>query len=383
MRRVPGVIDSGHRLRSAVVCAVAIGVVGAMALASCARTGRLRDAGSASTLPTATPTATGTGTGTAATGTAVAPAAPPSTITALLALGRPIVLAHTGGENEFPGSTMFAFGESVRAGVDMLDLNVVLTADDQLVVQHDLTVDRLTEATGAVADSTAAQLALLDDAYWFTADGGGHDEPEADYIYRGVRTGSKPPPAGYTADDFAIPTLAELIRRHPGLTLNIELKDTGERGARAAAVLATVLHELGRADAAVVTSFDDATVDAFRAAAPDVETSPGLSATAAWVLSGTPLPAGMRILQLPPEFNGLAVITPQSVAAAHRAGYLVWVWPNDRALENAAGYDGFLAEGVDGLNINFPGAGVEAVQRFGPTRPTPPDVAPPTLAITT
>ncbi len=335
----------------------------------------LATAAAAPTSTTATSTTAATHSATGAVGGASGhtaagnrePPAPPSTIAGLLALGRPIVLAHTGGEDEFPGSTMFAFGESMRAGVDMLDLNVVLTADDVLVVQHDLTVDRLTEMTGAVADMTAAELARLDDAYWFTPTGSGHDEPAEAYVYRGVRTGQRPPPPGYTADDFAIPTLEELIRRYPTVTLNIELKDTGGRGAAAAAVLAGVLRTLGRADAAVVTSFDDATVDAFRAAAPGVEVSPGLAASAAWVLDGTPLPAGMRILQLPPEFNKIAVITPQSLAAAHDAGYLVWVWPNDSDLENGASYDRFLAEGCDGLNINFPAAGVAAVGRFAAT----------------
>ena len=71
---------------------------------------------------------------------------PPATVADLLALGRPIVLAHTGGEDEFPGSTMFAFGESMKAGVDMLDLNVQLTHDGVLVIQHDDTVDRTTTA---------------------------------------------------------------------------------------------------------------------------------------------------------------------------------------------------------------------------------------------
>ena len=58
-----------------------------------------------------------------------------------------------------PGSTMYAFRSSVAAGVDVLDLNVTLSADDVLVVQHDLTVDRTTNGTGAVAELTFAELA--------------------------------------------------------------------------------------------------------------------------------------------------------------------------------------------------------------------------------
>ena len=43
---------------------------------------------------------------------------------------------------------------------------------------------------------------------------------------------------------------------------------------------------------------------------------------------------------------------------------MIWVWPNDRALENAAAYAELLARGVDGLNINDPAAGVAAVEAF-------------------
>ena len=72
-----------------------------------------------------------------------------TTIDDVLALGRPIVLAHNGGEDVHPSGTLFAFGESMKAGVDMLDLNVQLTADGVLVVQHDLESPARRTAKGA------------------------------------------------------------------------------------------------------------------------------------------------------------------------------------------------------------------------------------------
>ena len=112
------------------------------------------------------------------------------------------------------------------------------------------------------------------------------------------------------------------------------------------------------------TSFDDEVVTHFHGLLPAVELSPGLDATTAWVLSGTPLPDGMRVLQLPPQFNGLVVITPELIATSTAAGYPIWVWPNDRSLENVASYTTFLQQGVVGLNINFPSEGVAAVADF-------------------
>lgn len=300
----------------------------------------------------------------AATTTSTIPAPPPrpATVDELLNLGRPIVLAHTGGEDQYPGSTLFGFAESVADGADMLDMNVLLTADGVLIVQHDLTVDRTTNGTGALADLTYEEVAALDNAYWFTAECGVcTDQPAEAYIYRGIRTGEQPAPEGYTADDFAIPTFRELVERFPDLPLNIEIKGEGQPALDAAQVLADELVELGRVEASVVASFDDAVVAAFHELLPEVEVSPGLTLLSAWVLDGTALPEGMRILQIPPTFGDLVVITPELIAKSTEAGYVIWVWPNNRDLENYASYIAFLESGITGLNINFPEQGVRAV----------------------
>ena len=288
----------------------------------------------------------------------------PTTVKDLLALKRPVVLAHAGGEDQFPHSTLFAFGESMRANVDMLDLDVQLTKDNVLIVQHDDDVKRQTESTAKVADLTFDQINTLDNAYWFTADCVCTDKPDASYIYRGIRSGAKPAPAGYAAGDFAIPRFSDLVRKYPNTPLNIEIKGSGEAAFPAAAELAKELTDLGRLDGAVVTSFDDKVVDEFRRIAPTVELTPGLGASSAWILGRTPLPNGMRILQLPPEFSGIQVLTPDNIKASTAAGYPIWVWPNQRELENKDSYLKFLKDGISGLNANFPSQGVEAVAIF-------------------
>lgn len=289
----------------------------------------------------------------------------PATIDELLSIGRPIVLAHTAGEDEYPASTMFGFSESVKAGVDMLDMNVMLTADGVLVVQHDDDVDRTTNGIGAVGDLTYDEISALDNAYWFTPDCGPcTDRPDEEYVYRGVRTGDRPIPEGYNPEDFTIPLFRDVVERFPDMPLNVEIKGEGDPARAAAEVLAAELQELGRSAATVVASFEDDIVTYFHQLAPDVEISPGLDALTAWVLDRTPLPEGMRILQLPPEYSGLEVITGQLVVDSTAAGYPIWVWPNDRSLENPASYMDFLSQGIVGLNINFPGQGVEAVRQF-------------------
>lgn len=320
--------------------------------------------------PPSTVTATTTLAGSAPASTTSFPVAPAPTVSLpptvptidqLLGLQRPIVLAHTAGEDQFPASTLFAFNESVAARVDMLDLNVQLTADGVLVVHHDDTVDRSTNGTGSVASFTYDELAELDDAYWFTPECVCTDKPASDYPYRGMRTDEVEPPPGYAADDFAIPRFRDVVAAFPDMPLNIEVKGNGDPAMAAAIVLASELRELRIEDSVVVTSFDDAVVSAFHELSPDVEISPGLDVSTAWVLAGTPLPDGMRILQLPPEFQGLTVITGKLIDDSHAAGYVVWIWPNNRDFENLDTYRSYLAQGIDGLNINFPEQGVTAV----------------------
>jgi glycerophosphoryl diester phosphodiesterase len=322
-------------------------------------------AATATTLAATTTTAAATTTSPPTTAMPTPTSTPnPKTVNDLLALKRPIVLAHAGGEDQFPHSTLFAFGESMKADVDVLDLDVQLTKDNVLIVQHDDDVKRQTESTAKVADLTFDQINALDNAYWFTADCVCIDKPEASYIYRGIRTGAKPPPAGYTAGDFAIPRFSDLVKKYPNTLLNIEMKGNGEAAFPAAVELAKELTDLGRLDSAVVTSFDDKVVDEFRRIAPTVELTPGLGASSAWILARTPLPNGMRILQLPPEFSGIEVLTLDNIKASTAAGYPIWVWPNQRALENKDSYLKFLKDGITGLNANFPSEGVEAVALF-------------------
>ena len=103
---------------------------------------------------------------------------------------------------------MYAYRQAVAAGADMLEMDLRLSRDGQLMVIHDDTLDRTTNTTGAVRDRTAAELQTLDNANWFVPNCWScHDRLAAEYMLRGVRTGARPAPAGYTAADFSIPTM--------------------------------------------------------------------------------------------------------------------------------------------------------------------------------
>ena len=71
------------------------------------------------------------------------------------------VAAHRGGALLWPENSLLAFRNAIALGVDMLETDVHLTADDEVVVLHDPTLDRTTTGRGAVRDARLADLAPL------------------------------------------------------------------------------------------------------------------------------------------------------------------------------------------------------------------------------
>jgi glycerophosphoryl diester phosphodiesterase len=69
--------------------------------------------------------------------------------------------AHRGGARLWPENSLRAFRESLALGVDLLELDVHLAKDGRVVVIHDPTLDRTTDAGGPVAERTAAELARV------------------------------------------------------------------------------------------------------------------------------------------------------------------------------------------------------------------------------
>ena len=292
-----------------------------------------------------------------------------STVRELLALGRPLVIGHAGGDRSWPHSTMYAFSQAAYAGVDVLEMDLQMTADRVLVVHHDDTVDRTTNATGRVRDMTYEELQALDNAYWWSEEWPSHDLAPDAYSYRGIRTGNVAPPEGYGPDDFRVETFRAVALAFPEHVLDVEIKtpagDDGEDDIEfileMAAVLAAEIEELGRTDSVVVVSFRDEALVGFRELAPEVVTSPGQDSLPAWAFASVPLHPNDLILQVPPTFSGLDVLTPDLLGKAADEGLAVWVWPNEDWQEHPDYYAELIDLPVDGVIAGRP---AEAVERF-------------------
>ncbi len=259
---------------------------------------------------------------------------------------RVIAYAHQGGAWEAPSSTLHAIAHAIEAGATGIELDVHATADGELVVCHDASVDRTTAAQGTIASFTLARLRTLDFSYWWI--------PGAD-VTPGRPTGEYPFRGRAPADpSFGIATLREVLERFPGVVLNLDIKQTAPVVAPYEESLARLLAEFDRTDDVIVASFLDPATDAFRRFAPSVPTSAGTIATAeAWraVQAGEDLADIPAVaFQVPERQGDLVVVDERFVQAAHRAGKAVHVWTvnDDESMERLLGL------GVDGIISDRP-----------------------------
>jgi glycerophosphoryl diester phosphodiesterase len=76
--------------------------------------------------------------------------------------GVPLVGGHRGNPAEHPENTLASFRSAIELGVDMVECDVHLSADGELVVIHDHTLERTTDGAGLVVQRTLAELRQVD-----------------------------------------------------------------------------------------------------------------------------------------------------------------------------------------------------------------------------
>ncbi len=258
---------------------------------------------------------------------------------------RVIAFAHQGGSFEGPSSTLAAIAHALEVGASAIELDVHATRDRRMVVCHDETVDRTTNAHGEIAALTLAELRELDNAYWWiegeTVSPGHRDE---EYVLRGRAPEDR---------RYGVATLEEVSEAFPGVVLNLDLKRTGPAVEPYEELLAAELRRLERTDSVIVGSFHDEAIQRFRDLAPEVATSAATHESAAFFFShegDQPVVPPADALQVPATFGDVAVVTESFVAAAHRAGLAVHVWTVNDVDEMARLVD----LGVDGLVSDRP-----------------------------
>ncbi|HEV2762007.1 MAG TPA: glycerophosphodiester phosphodiesterase [Pyrinomonadaceae bacterium] len=244
----------------------------------------------------------------------------------------PLVIAHRGGAGLWPENTAYAYERALALGVDVLEIDVRSTADGELVVIHDRTVERTTDGSGAVGTFKLSELKKLDAGFRWSPAGG------ESFPFRG---------RGLT-----VPTLREVFEAFPQARYNIEPK---QENVGLAAPLCRAIREAKMTERVLVASFGADVLEEFRRECPEVATSASASEASKFLtLSTTGLeetftPAA-QALQVPEFAGGMRVLTRGFVEAAHARNLHVHAW----TINDEEAMQRLLAVGVDGIMTDYP-----------------------------
>ena len=123
-----------------------------------------------------------------------------SPATTLVGAKRPLIIGHRGYPQFAPENTLPSFKLALDAGADLIELDYHHSTDGELVVIHDFTLDRTTDATNRWGGShlrldarSYAELKTLDAGSWFDPHYAGTSLPRLvdvlEFVGKGVRVG--------------------------------------------------------------------------------------------------------------------------------------------------------------------------------------------------
>ena len=265
------------------------------------------------------------------------------------------ISAHRAGGHLAPEETLSAFKACVEATdykVDVLEFDLHVTKDGHLVLLHDHTIDRTSNATEYfgeedvhVQDKTLAELKELNFGENFC-------DLNGDYPYRGLRGDDIP-------DDVRILALEELLiyLEEVGAELDfiIEIKDGGEDGERSMDILYETMVKYDIVDRTIVGTFQDNVTRYIDEQYPQVTRSASIAEVLhfylAYLYRDTLTEFKFDVLQIPQGLRGFYDLgSKHFIEFAHYKGMAVQYWTINEADDIAR-----LAEnGADAIMTDNP-----------------------------
>ncbi|MBQ3099923.1 MAG: glycerophosphodiester phosphodiesterase [Clostridia bacterium] len=294
----------------------------------------------------------------------------------------PILIAHGGGNKEFPDNTLEAFynAYSVDERV-MMETDVSITKDGVVILSHDTTLDRKTNVTGAIADWNYSDLIDQKVDFGYTNPTDDNDALSGEREHFKDENDVERFPTDVTYPDgtsprdekvFLATTLEELITAFPENRINVEIKQDGELGFKALDEIIRLLEKYDAFDRVVLASFHDEIYEEYKrmqAAGEVPETfmySPATDgATKFFVLQMLKLDIfftdKMCVFQLPTEQMGFNIATKSLVDLAHKHNLAVHYW----TINDVEEMEHLIKIGADGIMTDYPHRLKEVYERLG------------------
>jgi glycerophosphoryl diester phosphodiesterase len=234
----------------------------------------------------------------------------------------PLVIAHASSGYFGPPNTIEMLRAAVRAGADVVDADIRLSADGVLVAAHDDELSGASNGEGSLRANTFATLRQLDFGWAWK-------DPRGKLSLRGK--------------GVRIPSIEEVLVAFPNRRVSLEFKVTGGE-----ATLCNLVRRLGRTKDVYISSAGDKAIDTFKPICPGVTTTvtdamvPILRAAQA---SGEAWCAPVPIGQPPFSRGNNTFISKKSVDWNHAHGLAVYTWTLDSEQDLRVA----LAAGVDAV----------------------------------
>ena len=240
------------------------------------------------------------------------------------------LFGHRGAAYEAPENTLTGFAYAWKIGVRSFELDVRLSADQQLVILHDESLQRTTGVAHKVGELTAAQLAELNATGLFP---GWHEKA-------------------------TIPLLEDVLKTYARelKSMEIEIKSTSPENLEVLCPkLVEQIERFEIANRVVVTSFDPHALGIVRRIAPDLRRA-FISHYDRPEHLETALRLGCYRACIPLHYSNKA-----TVQAAHAAGLNVTGWQGDSVemLETLLDWD------VDAITSNRPSLALDFLRKRG------------------
>ena len=258
-----------------------------------------------------------------------------------LSPSRPLVMAHRGDQTVSPEHSLLALKNASLLEIDYIETDIRITKDHELILFHDSTLDRTTNAKGRIINYTLDQLKNeIDVGYRFTLDNG------KTFPCRGK--------------DWRVVTLKEAFQIFPDMRFNLDIKNTEPK---TPSLLAELITEFSRENSVIVGSFHHDQIIRFRKLLPNIPTAASPTEVRNFLLRhkirvNRLITPKYLVLQVPVHYNGSRVVTSGFVNDAHSRNIAVHVWTiNDRPT-----MEWLLELGVDGIFTDDPWLLLEALQ---------------------
>ena len=211
----------------------------------------------------------------------------------------PLIVAHRGDSANSPENTLAAFRLALENGADGIELDVMLSADKNLVVIHDDTLERTSNGNGKVSDMPFAALRELDAGSWY------------DLKFKGE----------------PIPLLDEVFSEFGGkFLINVELKNYQTPKDQLPELVVALVKKHGISDSVLFSSFNARNLPRVKSLAPEIRTGlltlPGVLGLPMRGLLGRRFKAD----DLHPYYRD---VSTRMVQARHKIGQKVNVWTVD------------------------------------------------------